>query len=276
MDKSLRAFALKGETQVGELNYDTRHKLKPHDFAILEKFDFKYAPVGFKFFNVEGDLEGLELERLDSRIAWCQMLMEAQKGKAFYATAENQYCEPGVFLTGQGGLSALAAGGRIGPPFDIYADERSNRRVYQHITMLVEGSTYAVGFAPVAKLTFDPDLLIIGCDNMDQGERVLRATQWDTGDMIKSHMTYVMGCNWLFTYPYVSGEINTVWTGVCYGMKMYKLYPPGLPIVVLPWHHIDRVLRNMNEMPWSLPGHTDQKEEAYQKAFERLGVEGII
>ncbi len=32
----------------------------------------------------------------------------------------------------------------------------------------------------------------------------------------------------------------------------------------------------MNEMPWTLPGHTDQKEEAYQLAFKRLGVEGII
>jgi uncharacterized protein (DUF169 family) len=261
---------------MGELDYETRHKLTPRAFAILEKFGFKYSPVGFKFFNAEADLEGLGLEQLDSRIAWCQMLLEAQKGKAFYATAENHYCEPGVFLSGQGPLSALAAGGRIGPPFDIYPTERANRRIYKHITVLAEGSTYAVAFSPAAKLTFDPDLLILMCDNMDQAEKVLRATQWDTGDMIKSHMTYVMGCNWIFTYPYVSGEINTVWTGVCYGMKMYKLYPPGLPIVVIPWHHLDRVLKNMNEMPWVLPGHTDKKEEVYQKGFERLGVEGII
>jgi uncharacterized protein (DUF169 family) len=259
-----------------ELDYEARLKLRAHDFAVLDRFDFKYAPVGFKFFNVASDLEGLGLEQLDSNIAWCQMLSEAQKGRAFYATAENHYCEPGIFLSGHGELSALAAGGRIGPPFDIFPDERANRRVYKHITVLAAGSTYATGFSPVSKLTFDPDLLIIACDNMDQGERVLRATQWDTGDMVVSHMTYVMGCNWMFTYPYVTGNINTVWTGVCYGMKMYKLYEPGRPIVVIPWHHIDRVLRNISEMPWSLPGHTDNKEEAYQKGFERLGVEGII
>ena len=52
---------------MGELNYETRHKLKPHDFAILDKFEFKYAPVGFKFFNVEGDLEGLDLEPFRDR-----------------------------------------------------------------------------------------------------------------------------------------------------------------------------------------------------------------
>ncbi len=258
------------------MDYENRHKLKPHDFTILERFDFKYRPVGFKFFNVESDLEGLQLEKLQGTMAWCQMLKEALLGKAFYADAGNQYCEPGVFLSGHGELSPLAAGGRIGPPFEIYPTERANRRVYSHVTVLAPGSTYATGFAPLEKLTFDPDLLILACDNLDQGERVLRATQWDTGDMIVSKMTYVMGCNWMFTHPFVSGEINTVWTGVCYGMRMYKLFPPGLPIVVIPWHHIDRVLRNMNEMPWTLPGHTDEKEAAYQKAFERLGVEGII
>ena len=222
------------------------------------------------------NLEGLGLEQLDSKISWCRMLLEAQKGRAFYATAENQYCEPGIFLTGHGKLSALAAGGRIGPPFDIYAEERANRRVYEHLSLLAEESTYATGYAPIGKLTFDPDLHIIGCDNMDQGERILRATQWDTGDMIVSNMTYVMGCNWMFTYPYITGKINVVWTGVCYGMKMYKVFPPGLPIVSIPWHHIDRVLRNIREMPWTLPGHTDRKEEAYQLAFKRLGVDGII
>ena len=261
---------------MGELNWETRHKPKPHDFGILAKFEFRYAPVGFTFLNVEGDLEGLDLEQLEGKLAWCQMLLEAQKGRAFYATAENQYCEPGVFLSGQGELSALAAGGRIGPPFDIYPDERSNRRVYSHLSILAPGSTYATAFAPLDKLTFEPDLLILGCDNMDQAERILRASQWDTGDMIVSNMTYVMGCNWMYTYPYVSGNINTVWTGVCYGMKMHKLYPPGLPIISIPWHHIDRVLRNMNDMPWTLPGHTDRKEEVYQQAFKRLGVDGII
>ena len=261
---------------MGELNWETRHKLKHHDFAILDKFEFKYAPVGFKFFNVAGDLEGLGLEQLEGKLAWCQMLLEAQKGQAFYATADNQYCEPGVFLSGHGELSPLAAGGRIGPPFDIYADERSNRRVYEHVTVLAAGSTYATGFSPVHKLSFDPDLLILGCDNMDQGERVLRATQWDTGDMIVSHMTYVMGCNWMFTYPFVSGNINTVWTGVCYGMKMYRLYPAGMQIVSIPWHHLDRFLGNLREMPWSCPGHTDEKDEFYKIAHERLGVEQII
>ena len=256
--------------------YEDRHKLREHDFSILDKFEFKYAPIGFKYFNVESEPKALGLEKLDKRIAWCQMLLEAQSGKAFYAEEDNQFCEPGVFLTGHAELDPIAAGGRIGPPFDIYPDERANRRLYDKIHRLAVGSVHSIGFAPLSKLTFDPDLLILTCDNMDQTERVLRATQYDNGDLIESKMTYVMGCNWMFNYPYISGKINTVTTGVCYGMKMYKLYPAGMQIVSIPWHHIDRVLRNMNEMPWTIPGHPDEKEEFYKKAHARLGVEQMI
>ena len=138
------------------------------------------------------------------------------------------------------------------------------------------GSVHSTGFATLDRMKFDPDLLILVCDNMDQTERVLRATQYDTGDLIESKMAYVMGCNWIFNYPYVTGKINYVTTGIAYGMKMYKLYPEGLQIVSIPWHHIDRVLRNMQDMPWSCPGHTDQKEEFYKEAHKKLGVEQII
>ncbi|MCX8033333.1 MAG: DUF169 domain-containing protein [Thermoleophilia bacterium] len=264
---------------MGEFVYEDRHKLRPHDFAVLEKFNFAFSPVGFKFINVPEDLEPLGLEQYQGKASWCTMLREAQRGRAFYATAENHSCEPGIFLTGHGPLVPLAAGGRIGPAFDIYPEERANRRVYEHVTKLAEGSTYATAYAPVDKLTFDPDLLIIACDNLEQAERLLRATQWDTGDMIMSRMTYVMGCNWIFTFPYVSGQINTVWTGVCHGMKEHGLYPPGIPIVSIPWPHIDRVLRNIREMPWTLPllsPDPQVKAEAYRRGNERLGVEGII
>jgi uncharacterized protein (DUF169 family) len=261
---------------MSEMDYENRHKLKSHDLAVLDDFDFAYAPVGYKFFNVEGDLEGLGLEPLRGKMAWCQMLREAQEGRSFYATAENHSCEPGLFLPGHRTLDPLAASGRIGTAYDIFPDERANRRIYSYLSLLAEGSVYAGGFAPVHELTFEPDLLILACDNMDQGERVLRATQWDTGDRIRSEMTYVIGCNWLFTHPYVTGDINTLWTGVCHGMAGYELHPPGLPLVSIPWNHVDRVLRNIREMPRKLPAHTAERDESHRRGAERLGVEGII
>ncbi len=81
---------------MGELDYGSRHKLKPHDFAMLDRFEFKHHPVGFKFFNVEADLEGLGLEKLDSRIAWCEMLFEAQKGQLCRVAEGRRWRDPSV------------------------------------------------------------------------------------------------------------------------------------------------------------------------------------
>ena len=85
-----------------KITYEDRLKLRSHSFEILKRFEFKYAPVGFKFLNAESDLKGLGLEPLGKKIAWCQMLPESQKGRAFYAVADDQFCEPGIFLTGHG------------------------------------------------------------------------------------------------------------------------------------------------------------------------------
>ena len=85
---------------MSEMDHEDRHCLREHDFAIPEDFEFGLTPVGLKFFNVEDELGGLGLETLESRMTWCQMLLAAQDGSAFQATAENHKCEPGIFLMG--------------------------------------------------------------------------------------------------------------------------------------------------------------------------------
>ncbi len=241
------------------------------DLSVFGDLGLKKQPVGVKFLYAKP--EGVE--KLERKLGLCEMIPEAQKGRVFYAGFSEHECAGPVPL-GMMEMEPFYHSGQIGPCLEVFKEARANRRIYEHLSLLAEGSTFATGFAPVGRLTFDPDVLLIGCDNMDQGERLLRATQWDTGDVISSRITYVIGCNWLFTHPYVTGEINVVWTGICHGMTGYELHPPGLPIVALPWHHIDRVLRNIREMPAKLPAHTEEREEAHRRGGERLGVEGII
>ena len=73
------------------------------------------------------------------------MLPEAQKGRAFYAKAEDQFCEPGIFLTGHGELEPIAAGGRIGPPFESMATSAQTGGS----TTISIASRPAPSFAPV-------------------------------------------------------------------------------------------------------------------------------
>ena len=245
--------------------------MQPHqlDFTILDKFSFKYAPVAVKFFPKKP--EGIK--RLGNRIAWCQMLTEAQQGQAFYSDAENHFCEPALFLLGYDDVPPLAGSGQLGTALKIFKDARANRRIYDVIPTLGKGTVASVAFSRLEKLSFDPDLLILTTDTTDQTEKILRASCYTTGQMLNSKMTYVMGCAWLYNYPYITGELNYLTTGVCYGMKMYKLLPEGMQLISIPYNQIPPVLHNLQDMPWVLPGHTDQKEEFYIQVHKELGLE---
>lgn len=238
-------------------------------FSILDKFNFTYAPVAVKFFPKKP--EGIE--RLGKRIAWCQMLTEAQQGQAFYSDAENHFCEPALFLLGHEDVPPLAGSGQLGPALKIFQDARANRRIYQVVPKLERDTVAGVAFSPLDKLSFNPDLLILTADNTDQTGRIARAACYTTGQLFNSRMSYVMGCAWLYNFPYVSGEINYLTTGVCYGMKMYELLPGGLQIISIPYDLIPMILQNLKDMPWVLPGHTDQKEEFYKQVHKELGLE---
>ncbi len=67
--------------------------------AILDKFDFEVPPVGVKFLSKRPDM----VERLEEKMALCEMLKKAQGGSAFFADAANHACEAGHVCIGAGG-----------------------------------------------------------------------------------------------------------------------------------------------------------------------------
>ena len=65
--------------------------------AILDKFDFDLPPVGVKFLAKPPDM----VERLEDKMAFCEMLKAAQNGKAFFADLKSHTCEAGLYVLGQ-------------------------------------------------------------------------------------------------------------------------------------------------------------------------------
>ena len=58
------------------------------DLSIFNKFNFDRPPVGVKFLPNKPD----GIERLDKILDFCEMLLEAQEGNAFYVAKENFTC----------------------------------------------------------------------------------------------------------------------------------------------------------------------------------------
>jgi uncharacterized protein (DUF169 family) len=233
------------------------------DLSIFEKFKFEKSPVGVSIlFN-----RPTGIEKLDKTMSICEMIKEAQQSKApFYITKENEDCFGKVIL-GMEETPPFAESGRIGVELEIFQNERANSRLYQHIVKLPKGTVNYVVFSPLDKLTFDPDLLIL-LATTKQAEIVLRAMSYSTGELWAPKGTGVLGCAWIFTYPYQSGKVNYTVTGLAFGTKSKEVFPEGMLLISIPYNWIPIITQNLKEMKWVLPSFTDGREKFKKREAE--------
>jgi len=232
------------------------------DLSIYKKFNFEKPPVGVKFlFNKP---EGIK--RLDKSLGFCEMLKEAhQRGTAFYFDKDNEDCV-GKMPLGMMDIAPVLESGQLGPELEIYQEPRANSRIYQHIPTFARGTVNYVVFSPLEELTFDPDLLILYATPR-QAEIILRAMSYSTGEMWEPKAMPVVSCAWLYVYPYKSGKVNYMVTGMAYGMIARGVFPEGRILISIPWDWIPTITQNLQEMKWILPGYN---REQYFADMERL------
>jgi uncharacterized protein (DUF169 family) len=235
----------------------------PKDLAILEKFEFERKPVGVKFLTTRPK----GLKKPDKQFDFCEMLVEAQQGNAFYVTKEDFTCI-GPLLLGMIAEDPVFESGQVGPKLGVYRDPRANRRIYQYLPRLDKNTVKYVAFAPIDKLTFEPDLLII-LASVTQAEIFIRAKSYTTGEIWSARGTAAAGCAWLYIYPLVSGEMNMMVTGFGFGMRARRLFPEGRVLLSIPWDKLPQILKSLEEMEW-VPESYTLGAEGHKKKVRRI------
>jgi uncharacterized protein (DUF169 family) len=237
------------------------------DLSIYRRFGFENPPVGVKFlFDKPHDVE-----RLDTKLPLCGMVREAQKrGMPFYADVDNHGCPPGTHVLGCK-LPEAVEGGYLGPELKIFREPMFNRRALASAPTFAEGTVNYIVFAPLEHLAFTPDLFVILTDRTEQAEILLRALAYSTGKVLTSKMTNVLGCAWLYAYPYVSGEVNYLTTGLGFGMKAQKVFPEGRQLLSIPYDWLPTITQNLNEMMWVPPSYSGEDPDFDKKVFAKFG-----
>lgn len=236
-------------------------------FAVLEGFDFGAPPVGVKFSSTQPD----RLDRLGEKMALCEMLKRAQEGNAFYADAGNHTCAAGLYVLGQEDAREPFVSGRFGAGLKIFEEPRSASRLYQYIPTIGRGVISFVAFAPLDRLTFDPDVLIV-LANTAQTEILLRAMSYRTGEMWQSNFSSAIGCAWIYVYPHLSGKLNYTITGLGHGLKRRRLFPEGMQLVSIPYDCLPAMMQTLEEMPWALPAYEPGGQEFVRQLLLELGI----
>lgn len=237
------------------------------ELTILEKFNFIIQPVAVKFYAKEPDT----IKRLNEKAAFCEMLKKAQEGNAFYSDSGCHTCEAGPYVLGQAEVPEQFINGEFGAGLKVFQNELAASRIYNYIPRVKKHAVNYVAFSPVNKLNFSPDLLVITADT-SQSEIILRAASYKTGKIWLSRSSPVMGCAWIFIYPYLTGEINYIITGLGHGMKRRKLFPEGMQIISIPVDLLPSILDSLQDMEWILPGYKPDGPEFIKNLLTKLGL----
>lgn len=209
------------------------------------KLELEFSPVALKYTYAPPR----DITRYEGTGAFCQLVNAASKAdEPFYIDKDNDECFGKVAL-GMVPDDGFGASGVVGPDIDMYATEAPNSRLHDLAPILTPGAHNCVIMAPIAKCTFDPDILMIVAPT-DKAEIILRATSWVSGDPWESKSTPVSSCIWMYAYPYVSGKVNFCITGMHHGLRRRNLYPAGMHLISIPFPKLPETIYALENMKW--------------------------
>lgn len=233
----------------------------------MRRLDLEYVPVAVKFCHNRP--EGYD--ELPTDIPLCHHLKKVQDaGSTYYIDAAQEGCM-GKHVLGVKPIEPFAESGAVGFQHGIFRQQACNARLYYEIEFFKEGTVNFVLFGPATEVDFDPDLIVFVAPT-DKADVIMRAASYATGDLYESKATNVLGCHWLFNYPYRSGKVNFMITGMHFGMKRAKLYPTGLHIIAIPYQKMPSFFVGLEEMEWELlPCKEDEESKAIvAKGYEKF------
>jgi uncharacterized protein (DUF169 family) len=154
----------------------------------------------------------------------------------------------------------FAESGELGVKLEIFQDARANKRLVRQNYGLSKGTVNYVVMATLDKINFEPDLLIL-MTTARQGEIVLRAMTYSTGEIYESKTSTALSCSWLYVYPYLSAKVNYFITGMAFGAIGREAFPPGWVLISIPYNWLPTIVSNLKEMKWELTAYSLGREK---------------
>lgn len=227
----------------------------------MKRLGLEYCPVAVKlcYNRPEG------YEEIDTGVPICHEVKNVQEtGKTYYIDLLKEGCL-GKRVLGAEGFDPFDESGAIGFHHGIYKQQSCNARLYYEVEFLKPNTVNFVIFGPATEVDFDPDLIFFVAPT-EKADIIMRAGSYSMGDLYESKASNVLGCHWLFSYPYRTGKINFVITGMHYGMKKANLYPAGLHMIVVPYQKFPAFFEGLEEMEWVLPQFQGTEESKAMQA----------
>jgi uncharacterized protein (DUF169 family) len=171
---------------------------KEENASLMNLLNLENAPIAISL----GRAPPSNLPQLEGKMEFCRMWTKAQRGKAFFVTAENHDCFPGMYHLGLRGESDKEAVCHFWAE-QVYAF--SHKAVEKYVATLPHLKRELVSLiciSPLEKVSFEPDLVLVRC-SPEQAMLLLWAHSYNTGEVVQGETGTAM-CSSLIIKPYLN------------------------------------------------------------------------
>ena len=184
--------------------------------SLKEILGLEWSPVGVGLAKRDENPKDLPLES-NRRLRYCQLLMEAKKGKSATLTAKNIACPAAAAALGLLPLPEKISSGEMLQTLGLFDSMEAAARTMAQMPRLAPGEFHSVAAAPLEDAKFRPDVVIIE----DKPEKIMwinLAAIHETGGRLSfSSAVFQACCVDVTVIPYLTKEVN-VSLG-CYGCR---------------------------------------------------------
>jgi uncharacterized protein (DUF169 family) len=171
---------------------------KEENASLANLLRLRYTPVAIAL----GGAAPSNVPQLEGKMEFCRMWLEAQRGKVFFATAENHSCLPGMYHLGLCGEGVKEAVCRFWVEQVSSHSRNTVRKYIARLPHLKREQVNLISISPLEKASFEPDLVLIRC-SPEEAMLLLWAYSYNTGEVVHGE-TGTASCSTLVVKPYLN------------------------------------------------------------------------
>ena len=216
-------------------------------FSVLLKeiLGLKRSPAAVKLVKPDESINEIP-PKSPKRLRYCQLLMEAKRGKSATLTSENIACSAAAAALGLMPLPEKISSGKMLKTLGLFESEEAAAKTMVQMSRMKIGTVKAIATAPLENATFRPDVVIIE-DKPEKTMWINLAAIHETGGRLSfSSAVFQACCVDVTIIPYLTKNVN-VSLG-CYGCRDATDIADDECLVGIPMEKMDEIITSLKAL----------------------------
>ena len=212
---------------------------------LIKILKLKNQPVAVKLVKSEDLLDDLPPEP-ETKMRYCQLVMEAKKGRSVTLTRDSISCPAAAAAFGLLPLPEKIGKGTMLKALGLFDSEDAATELMAKMPRLPLGGYKAVAAAPLSEASFTPDVVVLEEDPEKIMWISLASLHKKGGRLNFSTSVFQACCVDATVEPYLRGDINASFG--CYGCRDATDIDDGEGLIGIPYDKLPEILEALERL----------------------------